>query len=200
MARAGTGSVRLNPDGSIDADTGFNANLPASFNGAIRAMAVGPDNRVLIGGDFTTVTGGNGQDRIARLNADGTLDTGFQNGANDGANAFVEDIAIQTDGRIMVAGGFTLQWHFRRRVVRLTAAGATDPQVNYERAQMASSTASRCRPTDRSFSRAPSRTSTAWPATASVRLNGGQNTDAGAIAFGASNFNVAESQSTVSLN
>jgi hypothetical protein len=37
------------------------------------------DGKLLIGGRFTTVNGV-GRTNIARLNEDGTLDTGFQNG------------------------------------------------------------------------------------------------------------------------
>jgi hypothetical protein len=41
---------------------------------------------------------------IGRLNADGTLDASFNPGAD---NYFVDSLAVQADGKILVGGGFT---------------------------------------------------------------------------------------------
>ena len=75
-------------------------------NGAIRVIVVQPDGKILIGGDFTTLSpnGGSAVTRhhIARLNPDGTLDTAF----NPNANGFVSSIALQADGKILVGGDF----------------------------------------------------------------------------------------------
>jgi hypothetical protein len=53
---------------------GFNPNA----NGAVRVIVVQPDGKILIGGDFTTLSpngaGAFPRNRIARLNPDGTLD------------------------------------------------------------------------------------------------------------------------------
>jgi len=64
--------ARLNTDGSVDAD------LPAmpARTARIQAVAVQPDGKLLIGGDFTTI-GGQPRHSMARLNADGTLDATF---------------------------------------------------------------------------------------------------------------------------
>ena len=43
---------RLNPDGSIDAT--FNPGA----NGPVRSIAVQPDGRIVVGGNFTTLGGG----------------------------------------------------------------------------------------------------------------------------------------------
>ena len=55
-------------------------NLDTSFRpqvaGAIRAIVEQPDGRLVIGGDFSTVDGV-GRNGLARLNADGSLDTSF---------------------------------------------------------------------------------------------------------------------------
>src|SRR6266568_3767450 len=53
------------------------------------------------GGEFTTL-GGQSRIGIGRLNADGTLDTGFDPGAGGGAFSHVRSLALQTDGRILV--------------------------------------------------------------------------------------------------
>ncbi len=54
---------------------GFDPNA----NGTVRAVVVQPDGKILIGGDFTTLSPNGGpavtRNYIARLNPDGTLDT-----------------------------------------------------------------------------------------------------------------------------
>ena len=72
--------------------------LPDSFNpGAggysdttVCSLAVQADGKILVGGDFTTL-GGQTRTNIARLNADGTLDSTF----NSGANGVVISLAVQ---------------------------------------------------------------------------------------------------------
>jgi uncharacterized delta-60 repeat protein len=77
-------------------------------NGAIQAIAVQKDGKILIGGDFTTITPNNqvtiGRNHIARLNPDGTVDAGF----NPNANHTVRAIVIQSDGKILIGGDFTV--------------------------------------------------------------------------------------------
>ena len=57
------------------------------------------DGKILIGGGFTTI-GGVARNYIARLNPDGSLDTGFNPNAND----YVYSIAVQADGKILIGG------------------------------------------------------------------------------------------------
>ena len=66
---------------------------------------VQPDGKILIGGDFTTLSPmaeAVARNHIARLNPDGTLDTAF----NPNANGNVFAIAVQADGKILVGGVF----------------------------------------------------------------------------------------------
>ena len=66
--------MRLNADGSRD------TNFPAWVTGGwVNAIALQPDGKVVIGGSFTAVNIV-ARTNIARLNSNGTLDTGFQNG------------------------------------------------------------------------------------------------------------------------
>src|SRR6266536_1647817 len=92
---------RVNPDGTLD--TSFNPGA----NAEITCLALQADGKILVGGSFTTLGGGGTgtvvRNRIARLNPDGTLDTGFDPGANDRISA----IALQSDGKILVGGNFT---------------------------------------------------------------------------------------------
>ena len=59
------------------------------------------DGRLLVGGDFTTINGG-AAIRLARLSATGVLDTGFA--AAGGHGGSVRTLALQSDGKIIVAG------------------------------------------------------------------------------------------------
>ncbi|MFZ1331193.1 MAG: delta-60 repeat domain-containing protein, partial [Flavobacteriales bacterium] len=118
--------VRLNSDGTIDPS--FNAFSGSS--GAIKALAVQPDGKVLIGGYFNTVQGV-GRKSIARLNADGSLDTSFNPGsglATGTANlAEVRSIALQADGRILIAGSFiSFNGTARNNIARLNTDGSLD--------------------------------------------------------------------------
>ena len=87
---------------------GFDPNA----NGTVRVVVVQPDGKILIGGDFTTLSPNGGvavtRNRIARLNPDGTLDTAF----NPNANGPVYAIAVQADGKIL-AGGLFHEQHRR---------------------------------------------------------------------------------------
>ena len=80
-------------------DTSFNPNL----NGRVFAMAAQPDGKIIVGGEFTSV-GGTTRNYIARLNADGSLDTTFDASITFAAN--VQSIALQSDGKIVIAGLF----------------------------------------------------------------------------------------------
>ena len=115
------GAARLNADGTRDA-TFANPQIDGGGT-AVNALAVQADGKVIIGGNFATV-GGQTYGRVARLNADGTPDTGFENPT---ANSFASSIALQPDGKALIGGNFT--------TIRGTAAGylarvfATSPQA-----------------------------------------------------------------------
>ncbi|MFP5445738.1 MAG: fibronectin type III domain-containing protein, partial [Betaproteobacteria bacterium] len=71
--------------------------------------------------------GGQMRNRIARLNADGTLDAGF----NPDANNFVSSVAVQPDGKVLVGGSFTsMGGQMRNRIARLNADGTLDEGFN----------------------------------------------------------------------
>ena len=111
---------RLNSDGSFDAS--FNAGTGA--NSTVETIAVQPNGKVLVGGSFSSFNDAT-HNRIARLNSNGSLDTGFSIGT--GANGTVYAIAVQTDGRILVGGTFiTFNGIVSRHLVRLDFGGGND--------------------------------------------------------------------------
>ena len=111
----GFSSVLAQPKISLPTTDGGSAldGFDPNANGAIRVVVVQPDGKILIGGDFTTLSPNGGaavtRNHIARLNPDGTLDTAFDPNAND----IVYAIAVQADGKILVGGAFTEQQHRR---------------------------------------------------------------------------------------
>ncbi len=112
--------ARLNADGSLDES--FTAN--AGVNGAVRAVLVQPDGKVLVAGNFQ-MAAGHRLTRIARFNADGTLDDGFYPGT--GASSTIWSLALQPDGKILAGGDFK---NFDGKgcgyIVRLNSNGAVD--------------------------------------------------------------------------
>ncbi len=111
--------ARLNANGTIDNTFNPNGN---GANLGIHAMRVLADDKILIGGDFTSYNG-NFVRGFARLNKDGTLDAGFSNGQN---GAKIEYIDVQTDGKILIAGRFADLFTSGFAVRRLNANGTID--------------------------------------------------------------------------
>src|SRR6185369_10668411 len=82
--------ARLNLDGSLDAT--FNPGVGP--DGPLVGLALQPDGKILIGGFFTSVSS-TPRSHIARLNANGSLDTTFDAGSGTSNN--VAPIALQAD-------------------------------------------------------------------------------------------------------
>jgi uncharacterized delta-60 repeat protein len=118
--------ARFNADGSID--EGFNAEGSGS-NNRIRAIALQEDGKIIIGGDFTSYNG-TAINRIARLNANGTLDTEFAVGSGAMGAGGVYDLAIQTDGKIIAVGLLTNYQGVTNRIVRILPNGTRDTSFN----------------------------------------------------------------------
>jgi uncharacterized delta-60 repeat protein len=117
--------ARLNPDGTHD--TAFYTNLGTSFNlNSVGALAIQSDGKILAGGDFTTLNGVT-RNRLVRLNSDGTVDTAFYTNLGTALGGTVSSITLQSDGKILVGGGFTtLNGITRNRLVRLNSDGTED--------------------------------------------------------------------------
>jgi len=115
-----------------DVELGFNAGAFSHPDNAprIHAIVVQPDDKILIGGIFTSVAG-TARNFIARLNPNGSLDPTFNTplqtfGSNSGE---VLAIALQPDGRILVGGAFFVNGDFTI-MVRLNPDGSLDSSFN----------------------------------------------------------------------
>jgi uncharacterized delta-60 repeat protein len=117
------GVVRFNADGTLD--TSF-APTGTGFDYDVRAIVLQPDGKILVGGYFTKYNG-TSVGRLARLNADGTLDASFAL-SGTGLNNYVFKIALQPDGKILVGGTFSNYNNTpRNALARLNADGTLDP-------------------------------------------------------------------------
>lgn len=118
--------ARVNADGSHDAT--FNPGV-TSPNGRVNALAIQADGKVVLGGEFTAL-GGTSRKRIARVNADGTLDAGFNPG--EGFNDHVFAVLIQPDQKVLVGGGFNIFNAIvpRAMLARLNSDGTLDASLD----------------------------------------------------------------------
>ena len=92
--------------------------------GTVFCAASQGDGKVLIGGDFL-LEGAGARTRVARLNADGSLDGSFNPGT--GADATVYGLALQLDGKVVIGGDFIyVNGTNRTRVARLHTDGSLD--------------------------------------------------------------------------
>src|SRR5438128_2330252 len=112
--------------GPGDVDASFDPGSRPDFT--IFSMALQADGKAIIGGGFGTPGCG-----VARLNADGSVDKSFNPGA--GVNAYdyivglshVYSVAVQPDGKILVAGTFaTFNGTVLNAIARLNADGSLD--------------------------------------------------------------------------
>ncbi|HWN95568.1 MAG TPA: immunoglobulin domain-containing protein [Methylomirabilota bacterium] len=114
------GIVRLNADGSVDSD--FNSGTGA--NGTVDSISVQSDGKILIGGGFRAFNGVS-RHQVARLNTDGSLDLTFDPG--EGPDALVKTVLAQSDGKIVLGGGFIqVNGTTQNRVARLNSDGSLD--------------------------------------------------------------------------
>jgi uncharacterized delta-60 repeat protein len=119
--------ARFNGDGSADG-TFAPVQITQTQNGGVRDFEIQPDGKILVGGGFSKI-GGTNRNGIARLNANGTLDTTFDPGT--GADGDVLAVALQPDGKVLVGGAFTyFNGMARNRIARLNPSGGLDSSFN----------------------------------------------------------------------
>ena len=114
--------ARLNSNGTVDSS--FTASVTGT-NAAISSLLVQTDGKILLGGFFTAVNGF-GRTCVARLNSDGTLDTGFDPGSGN-TNSSISALAVQSDGKVLIGGNFSFfNGLARDRLARLNSDGSLD--------------------------------------------------------------------------
>lgn len=107
-------------------DVTFN---PPTINADVLALAVQTNGQIIAGGDFTRINGVP-QGRLARFNADGSLDTAYAYGLA-GADGAVNTVVNQTDNRTLIGGAFSsVNGVVRNFVARVNTDGSLDTSFN----------------------------------------------------------------------
>ncbi|MBK8464799.1 MAG: proprotein convertase P-domain-containing protein [Chloracidobacterium sp.] len=125
------GLVRYNQDGSLDTSFNGTGTVTTIFPGdraIANSIALQADGKIVAAGEYSpSSTWGFA---LARYNTDGTLDTSF--GANGrvvtpiDTQATANAVAVQSDGKIVAAGGSGNVFDYRVTVVRYNTDGTID--------------------------------------------------------------------------
>jgi len=112
--------ARFNADGSIDRSFGVDGKVTTDMGSGLRqeealAVAIQSDGKIVVVGDAAIDTAPPAPRlpstfAIARYNSDGSLDTGFGTGGrvSGNVNGIARAVAIQPDGKIVLAGDFEI--------------------------------------------------------------------------------------------
>lgn len=127
-----------NNSGEYEVDASFNAGNTGP-NYSVNAVELLEDGSILIGGQFTTYNDFEANN-IAKISADGTLDTSFSSGAGTGAWwSPVNSIDALSDGKILIGGSFQKYNNVKRwNVAKLNADGSLDETFNETGEEIAS--------------------------------------------------------------
>lgn len=119
--------ARLSAAGAIDGS--FTS--PDIRNGEVRGIAIETEGTYVIGGTFTSVRGDGNRNRLARILANGGMDTSF----NPDANGEVNAVLVLPDEKILVGGSFGAfagSVQSRTRLARLEKSGVVDQSFAQE--------------------------------------------------------------------
>lgn len=98
-----------------------------AFSGYVRAIIKAPDGSTYVGGIFTSIDGVT-RNRLAKINANGTLDSSFNPNVSGGA---VLALALDASGNLYVGGGFTkVGTVTRNRLAKINADGTLNTSFN----------------------------------------------------------------------
>jgi uncharacterized delta-60 repeat protein len=121
--------ARLNSDGTLDESFDLGTGVAGS-SAAVYEIAVQTDDRIVVGGKFTSINGTN-RGGIARLNSNGTLDDTFAPSGVTLGSATVSMLGIQGDGKILIGGSFSrVNGSSRTNLARLFSTGGLDGTFN----------------------------------------------------------------------
>lgn len=124
--------VSYNPDGSLDATFGAGGIVTTDINGdgdQAGALVITDDQKIVVAGSSLADPPYYGAIALARYNSNGTLDSTFgSNGVAlhyiDASVTEVTDVALQTDGKLVVVGNTASNHAF---LIRCNANGDPDP-------------------------------------------------------------------------
>ncbi len=124
---------RLNADGTEDnafaVGSGFSGNY--GNNPRVSSIAIQSDDKVVVGHWYDTYDGNPTNTGISRLNTDGSLDSSFNTGSPGLASTLnrglVNDVAIQSNGKIVAGGWFDdFDGNYKGGIIRFNSDGTKD--------------------------------------------------------------------------
>ncbi|MCF8424704.1 MAG: hypothetical protein K9H41_10190, partial [Bacteroidia bacterium] len=119
-----TNIVRVTTTGTLDAT--FNS----GFDNTVNKVLIQPDGKLIVVGDFSKCNGSN-RKGIARISTTGALESSSTFNPGNGPNNTVYDAALQSDGKIIIAGGHTKYGtNFINRITRVNTNGTFDGTFN----------------------------------------------------------------------
>lgn len=121
-----SGLIKLNEDLSVDTafdtGTGFNQILYVG-----ESITIQDDGKIICTGFFTSFDGVP-QNRVTRLNADGSIDLAFSQNIGTGFNNFTQGSKVDSNGSIVITGLFdNFNGTPSSRIARLLSDGTIDP-------------------------------------------------------------------------
>src|SRR5262249_53908207 len=116
--------VRLNADGSVDANFDSGSALSSPNSATVYSIALQTNGQLVVGGSFGGINPGS-HTGIARLNSDGSLDNGYAPALS--LFSIVYAAALQPDQKAVIGGTFaTVNGTPRNRIARLNTNGTLD--------------------------------------------------------------------------
>lgn len=122
-------------DVTFTTGTGFSL-----VNNYIYSSALQTDGKLLVAGEFS-IFNGTATNNFIRLNSNGTIDTAFKTNLGTGFNYETGDVAVQSDGKIIVliknsSTNPTFNGTAIKKIIRLNSNGTLDNTFAYYRANL----------------------------------------------------------------
>lgn len=99
--------IRINNNGTID----NTFNVGSGFNSTVLSLALDSNNKIIVGGFFTTYNGSTAR-RIIRLETNGSVDPAFSTGSGFDNNVY--SVVCDSNNRVVVGGDF-LRYNSNKR-------------------------------------------------------------------------------------
>lgn len=118
-------TVTTGTAGDLDTTFGGTGYVTTTIDGLANTIAIQTDGKILVAGSGTDAT-------VVRYNTDGTLDTGFGTAgiatlpAGSSELSIIKGLALDSNGKIVVAGVGTSGGFFRMAAARLNSDGSLD--------------------------------------------------------------------------
>jgi uncharacterized delta-60 repeat protein len=128
-----TGIVKLSEYGVYDKtfQTLNSFSATSASNRGPKSFKIQSDDKIVCVGNFTQYSGVS-VGYLCRLNTDGSLDTEFTSNNGTGANLQLNDLVIQSDGKIVIVGVFSnFNGNSSNSICRLNSDGSFDSTFNF---------------------------------------------------------------------